>query len=302
MIKNRVSIIIPSNNEIFLSKTIQDLLSKATGDIEIIAVLDGGLWPTEQKREFWSTPAIITDPRVHYLYRGKKYGMRDGINTGVAVATGEYIMKSDGHCMYGVGFDEILKADIEDNWIVIPRRKRLDAEKWEIQDVGKPDVDYEYIGSPADDGAKGSIWTARITERLNDPKYDIDENMTFQGSCWFMKLPHYVDFLKGMSEQGYGSFVREAQEIGLKTWLGGGKVMTNKKTWYAHLHKGKTYGRGYFLNSKEVDIGNKYCDDFWFNNRWPKSEGRVHTLGWLIERFGGVNVPTWSEELIKKVS
>lgn len=313
-IKGLVSIIIPSRGEIFLSKTIQDILLKAKGDIEIIAVLDGE-WPEEQKRKHWSTPAIIQDKRVNYLHNSVSLGMREAINRGVSISQGEYILKVDGHCMFDEGFDVKLKADvstyermvlesyapglydvsnIKDNWIVIPRRKRLDAERWEIQDVGKPDVDYELLSSPADKGAKGMIWIERILERT-DPKYDIDENMSFQGSCWFMTRKHF-DSLGGLQTEGYGTFVRESQEIGLKTWLGGGKVMTNKKTWYAHLHKGKTYGRGYFLNKDEMIKGEKYCDDFWFNNRW---KDRKYDLAWLIERF--MPVPGWTPELIEKV-
>lgn len=293
-ITSKVSIIIPSRGEIFLSKTIQDLLEKASGDIEIIAVLDGE-WPVEQKRDYWTTPAIIENSSVHYLFHGEPRGMRASINHGIAVARGEYILKCDGHVMVDPGFDEVLKQNIEDNWIVIPRRKRLDAEKWEIQDVGKPDVDYEYLGSPAYNGAKGAIWNERIVERFGKPEYDIDENLSFQGSMWFTPKK-YIESLGPLQEEGYGTFVREAQEIGLKAWLSGGKVMTNKKTWYAHLHKGRTYGRGYFLNKREMIEGEQYCDHFWFSNQYEK---RIHDLAWLIERFSPV--PTWSEELIDQV-
>ncbi len=30
----------------------------------------------------------------------------------------------------------------------------------------------------------------------------------------------------------------------MRTWLGGDQVKVNKRTFYAHLRKGKTYGRG----------------------------------------------------------
>ena len=205
-----VSVVIPSRNEQFLHKTITDLLEKATGEIEIIPVLDG-YWP--------SSDELISDPRVHYLHLPQPEnqktgnGLRASVNKGVAMSKGKYIMKLDAHCMVAPGFDETLKADCDKNWIVIPRRKRLDAENWTIQDVGKPDVDYEYIENPNHKGIKGQVSTERILER-QDPKYNIDENMTFQGSCYFMHRSHYTDFLDGMSEVGYGKFVREAQEIG----------------------------------------------------------------------------------------
>lgn len=292
MIKGKVSVLIPSCNEQFLEKTIRDILKKSVGDIEVIAVLDG-YWPPAEE--------IVEDPRVVYLHRPTQRGMRDGINSAAAIATGEFLLKSDGHCMFDEGFDKKLKDHIpeyindemDDNWIVIPRRHRLDAENWALQEVGKPPVDYEYLSSPSDKGAKGNKWDSRTIERKD---ILIDETLSFQGSCWFMTANHYLNRLGGMSEVGYGRFVREAQEIGLKTFLTGGRVYTNKHTWYAHLHKGKTYGRGYYLNSKEMQAGNAYCDDFWFNN---KLEGAKYDLAWLIERF--MPVPTWTPELIEKV-
>lgn len=280
-----ISIIIPARNEIFLEKTIKDLLAKAVGEIEIIPILDG-YWPTE----------IVEDPRVIYLHRGEARGMRDGINSAASMARGKYLMKLDAHCMVAEGFDEILEADCDDDWIVIPRRHRLDAENWVITDEYKPPIDYEYLSSPGHHGAKGNKWDQRTIERMGKQEYMIDDNLTFQGSCWFMTKDHYINRLGGMSEEGYGSFVREAQEIGLKTWLGGGRVVTNKKTWYAHLHKGPKYGRMYPLNKQETSAGDIYCDDFWFNNRWTE---RKYDLAWLIEKFWPV--PSWTPELIEQV-
>ena len=289
-----VSVLIPARNEIFLHKTIKDLLAKARGEIEIIAVLDGYWPPTDQ---------LIDDPRVIYLHLGQSKGMRNAINSAVAISKGEYLMKLDAHCMMDEGFDVKLVADRpeyekeigNDNWIVIPRRLRLDAENWTLQEVGKPPIDYEYLSSPADAGIKGNKWDQRTRERMD---VLIDETMSFQGSLWFMTKNHFLNDLGGMSEVGYGHFVREAQEIGLKTFLSGGRVYTNKKTWYAHLHKGKTYGRMYFLDARVMDAGNKYCDSYWFGNKW---EGAKYDLAWLIERFGGDKVPTWTKELIDSV-
>lgn len=284
----KVSILIPSRNEPFLPNTVADILAHATGDIEVIVVLDG-YWHTTGDGH---TLALPDDPRLTLIHRGVARGMRAAINGAADIAKGDFLMKCDAHCMFAEGFDEVLQADCDQDWIVIPRRKRLDAENWGIQDVGKPDVDYEYLGfpyfRPDEPGMHGTIWTERIRERMHG--YDLDENMSFQGSCWFMSKRHWVR-LGGMSDVGYGTFIQEPQEIGLKTWLGGGKVMVNKKTWYAHLHKGKKYGRGYFFSKQEAIDGNAYSTDYWLNNRWP---GRVHDLAWLVERFWPV--PTWPDD------
>ena len=293
---SRVSIILPSRNEQYLVPTVKDLLAKATGDIEVIPVLEG----------YWPDPPLPDDPRVKVVHRGQPTGMRRAINTGVDVATGKYIMKLDAHCMVDEGFDEKLTQEYaEDNWVMTVRRyslnvgdpldengqKRTVPEKWER----KTDVahkDYHYLSWPwLDEGGEcrihGRWWKERQRERSDIP---VDEEMTSQGSCWLMSREHWYDRLDGLHCDGYGDFMQEFQEVGMRTWLGGGKVMVNKRTWYAHLHKGKTHGRGYYLSRRSWRDGCQYSADFWVNNRWPE---RVHDIEWLVERFWPVK--TWPE-------
>lgn len=279
-----ISVIIPSRNEQFLPNTVEDLLAKAEGEIEIIVIMDG----------YWHDPPLKTDPRVHIIHRGVSHGLRAGINAGVALAKGTYILKTDAHCLWQQGYDKELIDSHQSDWVVVPRRKRLDAENWCEQDVGKPDVDYEFLSfpdNPADfggPGLNGRIWTERIRERLGNPEYDIDENMSFQGSAWFMSK-EYFEYLELMDEANYGTFWNEAQELGMKSWLSGGKVMTNKRTSYCHLHKGKTYGRGYSLDHSQLPIGAEYTKRWIQNDAWDK---QTIPFSWLIDRF---SPPTWPD-------
>lgn len=283
----KVSVIIPARNELFLPQTVKDILTKAAGEVQVIAVLDG----------YWPDPILDDDPRLILIHNSVPLGMRNAINSAAAVATGEYLLKCDAHCMFAEGFDEVLKADMEDNWVVIPRRFSLDAENWGIDNNGKPPRDYHYLCYPDpfkdhDVGMHGVEWWER-GKQFSDPKYDIDINMSFQGSCWFMTKHHFDHFLGGMSEVGYGSFTQEPQEIGMKTWLGGGQVMVNKKTWYAHLHKGSRYGRMWRMgrtDKEQIVAGHAYSARYWMTNAWEK---RVHDIEWLIEKFSPV--PTWNE-------
>ena len=279
----KVSVLIPSRNEQFLVPTVNDLFVKAAGDIEVIVTLDG----------YWPSPMPEDRPDLTLLHRSRAQGMRAAINAAASVATGKYLMKTDAHCMFAEGFDEVLQADCDDNWMVIPSRYSLDAENWAILKTGKARVDYHYLSYPSGpgQGIHGAVWNDRRRERFDKPEYDIDDEMSFQGSCWFTLRRHYWDFLGGMNEEGYGGFIQEPQEIGLKTWLGGGRIIVNKRTWYAHLHKGKRYGRGYWLSKRECKAGNDYSCDFWFNNRW---ENRVYDLEWLIDKFWPV--PTWPDD------
>ncbi len=192
------------------------------------------------------------------------------------MSRGEYILKCDAHCMFDDGFDIKLLSDIEDNWVVIPRRYKLDTDKWIICDDDKEPIDYEKLVTTEPDRICGLKWSSRAKERKD---ILLDETMVFQGSCWVMSRKHW-DWLGGLQEEGYGTFTQEPVEIALKTWLGGGKVMVNKKTWYAHQHR--RFGRTHTMSNSEIKSGNTYSKDFWLNNKWDK---RVHDIEWLIARF-----------------
>jgi glycosyltransferase involved in cell wall biosynthesis len=267
--KDLTSIVIPSRNEKYLQKTIQDLLTNARGSIEILAVLDG-YWP--------EVGEIVLDARVHYLHIPVAQGMRNAINKAVAVARGEYILKTDAHCMFDVGYDTTLRHDIGADWVIVPRRFRLDVDKWEIIKDGRPPIDYMTLGPDL----KG--YEDRAKNELSAKKElgGIDDLMTSQGSCWFMKREYY-DYLELLDEKTYGPFYKEMQEIGLKCWLSGGRMVVNKNTWYAHWHKPKSVGRGYKLDKTADEIANKamlgWKTDmkFWHKTKYP--------LPWLFEKF-----------------
>ncbi len=282
----KLSVIIPHRVDQYLNKTIEDLLQKARGEIEIVVVADG-VWPSQ----------IIDDKRIIYIHQGTIHdslGMREAINKGMGLASGEYVMKVDEHVMMDEGFDLKLMADCGEHDVIIPRRLRLDAETWTLIDDGRPPVDYMHIEypflKPFDDtqGLHGAEWRQRHYDRKD---ILIDETPSMQGSCWFMKKSHWDEVIKAMETDKYGPFTMEAQEIGMKTWLSGGRVLVNKKTWYAHYHKGKK-GKGYGFSSRQYEVfmeakekGRQYAIDYWlttkdykydweyFMNRFPDMPG-----------------------------
>jgi glycosyltransferase involved in cell wall biosynthesis len=280
---SKVSVILPSRNEPYLSQTIDAVLRNAEGDVEVIAVLDG----------YWPVPALRSDPRLVLLHRGTAQGMRPGINAGVAVARGEWLMKLDAHCDVSQGFDRILKTECDRDWIVVPRRMSLDPDNWCKEENGKSPVDAHYLSNPIERpgdpscGLHGTVWNQRARQRID---VLLDEEMSSQGSCWFMHRDHW-NRLGPMEVAKYGNFIQEFQELGLKTWLGGGKVMVNKKCHYLHWHKGKR-GRQYFISKQEMRSGADFATRYWMTDSWPE---RVHNLKWLIERFWPV--PGWPTDL-----
>lgn len=289
MSPGRVSVLIPSRNERFLVPTVQDVLAHAHGEIEVIVVLDGYWIPA-------TDPHLPSDRRVKVLHVGTAQGMRPALNAAAQMATGHYLMKLDAHCALADGFDTVLKDDYhEDNWILIPRRYALDPEAW-TWDTSNPKypIDYHYLSYPYERpgdvtcGMHGTEWRRRRYQRRD---VLLDEEMSSQGSCWFMSRRHW-DWLGPMEIARYGNFIHEMQELGLKTWLGGGALMVTKRTWYAHLYKGVRYGRGYSMGQTNHHAGAAFCVDYWMHDRWT---ARVHDLRWLVEKFAPV--PTWPANL-----
>lgn len=270
-----LSLIIPSKTEVYLDQTIKDVLKNATGEIEILVGLDG-----------YDNIEKIQDKRVSYFSIPPSEGnqKRHLVNRAVELSKGKYIMVIDAHCMVGPGFDEILIKDHQPNWVQIPRRLRLNPKQWCVETDERPPIDYEYWKWQdfKQGGLHGYKWDSRTIERMDIP---VDETMHFQGSCYFMEKEWFYK-MGLMQVEGFGGFTQEAEEITLKTWLTGGKVMTNKNTWYAHLHKGKEYGRMYNLNWDEKKKGDAYSFDLFVNKN---REGFIA----LIEKF--MPLPNWPE-------
>jgi len=239
----KLSIVIPSYKDPLLHKTIDDLLEKAEGEIEIIPVLDG----------YWTTEPIREDPRIKIVHLGKNRGMRDAINAGVLVSTGDYLMRADEHQMFDKGFDTKILSTIEDNWIVTPRRYALDVKKWEIMDEIPP-VDYMAlrIGRVSDTVSK----FAGVV-KPGDDKQMIQESMAMQGSCWFMKKSLWENVIVKLQTEGYGPLYQDSHEMVFKLWKAGGKLMINKNTWHAHKHR--SFPRTHNNGTKENPSNNEQC-------------------------------------------
>lgn len=265
---SKVSVLIPARNEIHLAQTVEDVFAKATGDVEVIVTLDGltqYLWPED-------------DPRLKVFLLGNPRGMRTAINVAAAQARGKYLLKLDAHSAIGQGFDEILQRDYyENNWVVTARRYDLDRQTWKPK--GREPVDYFYLACPWNDPRyfvmQSCPWVTRTRELM---EYPLDDQMTMHGGMWFMSAKHF-ERLGGLKEEGYGGFAGEPLEIGMKTWLSGGCMVVNKKTWYAHPRDNPT---GYSVRSTRMIEGLIWGSHYWVENRWPE---RIHDFKWLIEKF-----------------
>ena len=247
----KLSVIIPSYHDPLAMKTIESLLANsALGDaLEIVDCWDG----------FYPDFPIIEDSRVRYVHLGKNSGMREAINSAIRVSRGEYIMRTDEHCMFGDGYDKILTSQMEDNWIVTPRRYFLDPVRWEVMDL--PPVDYmklKIVNYDRGQKFSGVDWPKRALENAGIP---IDETQAMQGSCWIMKRSWWDSVIGELQTEGYDSHYQDSHEMVFKTWQAGGKLMVNKNTWHAHKHR--TFPRTHGYGGEKADKCFAYALSVW---------------------------------------
>ena len=303
-----LSILIPARNEEFLSKTIEDIVNNIEADTEVIAILDGE----------WANPPIAQHPKVNVIYLPASIGQRAATNLACRLSKAKYILKCDAHTSWDKGFDRKLIEDMKDDWTVVPTMRNLHAFDWickcgftHYQDKGSI---CPQCSQPME---KKMIWEPRRGTRnysyCFDPephfqyfrafserpegKGDFTETMSLQGSCFVMTRDKYWEL--DVCDETFGSWGSQGIEVAVKTWLSGGRVICNHKTWYAHMFRTKSangFGFPYPQSGKQVDNAKKMAKDLFFNNKWEKA---IHPLSWLIEKF--MPIPSWDEEAIKKL-
>lgn len=264
----KLSVIIPSYHDPSLNKTVEDILKHSgleKDELEIICILDG----------YWTVP--VADPRVRVLHLGGNRGMREAINAGVAIANGEYLMRTDEHCSFANGFANEIIKNMEDNWIVTPTRYELDIIRWKRMD--NPPVNFTKLSIQrvSEEVQKFTAvpWKER-DEKMKDVMIAETEGM--QGSCWFMKKSWWEKVIVELDTETYGSLIQDSTEMIFKTWKAGGKMMLNKNTWHAHRHRkfGRTHNNGSKENPANCDYGYtqaiKIWGDFYKNVIIPKRE------------------------------
>src|SRR6185503_13912364 len=78
-------------------------------------------------------------------------------------------------------------------------------------------------------------------------------------------------------------------EIALKSWLSGGRLVTNKRLWFAHFFR--TGGIGFpWPGGGQKQQAMARCRELWLENKWP---GQKYPLSWLVEKFSPI--PDWKD-------
>ena len=271
----KLSILIPSRQEEFLQQTIDDINKHKETDLEILVGIDD-----------------------------KPIGQRAMTNELARKAKGDYLLKCDAHVSFSQGFDRELLKVMNQATVAVPALCNLYAYDWICaQGHRKPNEqfeNYDKCEQCGDEVKKQIVWQPIPRPIMSNYYFDtnlhfqyhpvqqeeeITETMTIQGSCFVISKENYWDL--EVCDEKFGSWGQQGVEVACKTWLSGGRVITTRNAFYAHLFRTFPY------NNLTQDIlkTQQHSKDIFLNNKWPKQK---YPLSWLIDKFK--SLPDWHEE------
>jgi len=322
-----LSILIPSRNEMFISRTIEDILANIEADTEIIVVLDGA----------WADPPIPQNDRVNVIYVPQSIGQRAATNMACKLSEAKYVMKCDAHCSFDKGFDRKMIEAFKvagDDVTMVPVMRNLWAFDWKCVKCGKrwyqgptptmcKETNVKKTGKPCDSRKfiRKMIWKGKQNPQSTSFCFDatphfqyfedwkhrsqyekdkkekgLTQTLSLQGSAWMLTRDKYWEI--NICDENFGSWGSQGIEVALKTWLSGGQVLVNHKTWYAHMFRtqGGDFGFPYPIKNSDQEKAKAYARNLFFKNKWEK---QIYPLSWLIEKFWPVK--GWTDEDLTKL-
>ena len=297
MPSNSLSVIIPARNEMFLQETIDSVIANIRGDTEIIVVLDG----------YWPAKPIPDHKRVTIIHYTESVGQRAGTNNAAKISRSKYLMKLDAHCAMSEGFDVQMMNDIEPDMTMVPRLYNLHAFDWKCNACGNrtyqgPTPTKCVTCEKSDGFERVIVWQPRWNRGSDFMRFDKDlkfqywrefrkrpeaqgdivPTMSTLGACWMLSRDRYFEL--DICDERHGSWGQQGTEIACKSWLSGGRLMTNKRAFYSHMFRtqGGDFGFPFPISGKQVDVARKYSRDLFANGKWGKAK---YPLSWLLEKF-----------------
>lgn len=294
-----LTVIIPARNEEFLDRTIQDVLTNIRSNTEIIAILDGYL----------PNPPLKPDPRVTIIYNPVATGQRAAANQAAKIAKGKYLMKIDAHVALDEGFDTKMLDAFKitgDNVTMIPVMRNLHVFDWVCAEGHRryqsPSGNCEECGKPT---TKDIVWIAKTSPQTHSFRFDktmhfqywgewsktqtgdLRESMSIQGSCFMLSREKYFEL--DICSEDFHSWGQQGVEVACKTWLSGGRVIVNMKTWYAHMFRtrGGDFGFPYSNPQDKVNENRELSRELFQRDKWPQA---IHKFQWILDKF---NPPDW---------
>ena len=310
-----LSILIPARNEEFLARTIQDILENKEADTEVIVGLDGE----------WADPPVPQHPDVNIIYYPESIGQRAITNRCASLSRAKYLMKLDAHCSFDKGFDrKMIEAfkEVGDDVTMVPVMRNLWVYSWNCRDCNWK----EYQGPTPEkcercggnNLRKKMMWVPKANVRStaycfnskptfcyfgeykHRPEYlkdkaekGLTETMSLQGSCFVCSREKYHEL--NLCDETLGSWGHQGIEVACKTWLSGGRVLVNHKTWYAHMFRTRPgFSFPWPVSGREQYKTKKNVENLLFKGNWEK---QTHPVSWLVKKFWPVS--GWTEEDLK---
>ena len=294
-----LTVIIPARNEEFLDRTIQDVLEHSHANTEVIAILDGYL----------PNPPLKSDSRVTIIYNPVSVGQRAAANQAAKIAKGKYLMKIDAHVALDDGFDvKMLEAFKEtgNNVTMMPMMRNLHCFDWVCPEGHRryqsPSGVCEECGKPT---VKDIVWFPKPSPTTHSFRFDktmhfqywgewsktqvgdLRETMSIQGSCFMLTREKYFEL--DICSEDFHSWGQQGVEVACKTWLSGGRVIVNMKTWYAHMFRtrGGDFGFPYSNPQDKVNENRELSRELFQRDKWPLATRKFQ---WILDKF---NPPDW---------
>lgn len=308
-----LAVIIPAREEWLCGRTVEDILAHTMRDTEVIVCLDG--WEPSQAK---GDTLIPSDPRVRVIRFGSSVGQRVAINMAARTTDARFILKTDAHCSFNLGFDEQLitpyeRGELGWDTTSVPKTVKLLAWQWVCQRCGWRQDQCAKPTCPAckhsEELVKEIVWFPKIDQRADYGRFDKTLQfkywlewrkrpglagpyvplMCLGGGCWMMSRGRFWQL--GGLDEAHGGWGQMGVEIALKSWLSGGRQVVNEHAWYAHMFRAtKDFSFPYKLAHADVEAAKVYSRALWTGNRWPC---QVRPLAWLPAHFEPV--PEWHE-------
>jgi glycosyltransferase involved in cell wall biosynthesis len=209
-----ISVIIPAHNEEkYLSRTIQNIYATATGEIEVIVVLNG------YDQEVEPPPH-----RARVIRFPENMGERVAMNAAARLARGEYLLRIDAHCDFSpTGWDAMMAEVTGDKIITVAILTALDKNwnrlkgHWYGMCRLMPNMEAKWLKPNRDHNAYKTV----------------EPNMAFTGCGWLIPTRFYWEL--GGADESMPKMGAIGEEFAVKAWLNGGKVQSRTDVIIGHI-------------------------------------------------------------------
>jgi len=242
-----ISIAIPAYNEQkYLNKTIDNFLSTAKGEIEVIIVLNG----YDQK----------VDTRAIVIKRPENIGMRKALNIASRIARGKYLMFIDAHCNITPEWDvKMLESLLEyPNGIIVAPITAINKD-WS----GKRG----WYGFCEMRPNMQPVWRGKKTYGVTEP------NMAVTGCGLLMAKSFYLSF--GGLDENLPKMGAIGSEFSIHGWLNGDGIYTRTDVLLGHIFDTGGYSTDEVNKAQEIlhkRWGHRYQEIL---KRFPEHQERM---------------------------